>query len=234
MSIITKKDDYEMKSKSFLDRNKNEVDDINERFEYVGHINDVNKYYREFVVIKCLETDEHYLNISTGSIKEKYLIKIDIDDENKLKNIVSRYDTNKRLASLGEGIGFIEIQRMRMELERNFSLPKIVNDEQPGWHHIIRGVGKYDNLDQVAQIENGLIFNQHLHSIFIEQMTAFYATERRTIIETAHSDSLLVFIFNEQKSSLFVVFYFQGETSNDIPVDVQACMDMYGLYEVST
>jgi hypothetical protein len=234
MSVITKKNNYKIESKSIFDKDydKNEVDDINKKFEYIGHINDVDKYFREFIIVKCLVTDEYYLNIFSESVKEKHLIKINIDDKNEIKKVVDRYNTNKRVAGFGEGIGLIQMHRQRAQIENDFSSPpETVDKDEYGWHRIIKGVGKFDSLDEIAQIENGLVFNKYTHSVFIKQMTAFYADENITIIETIHSDSLLVFNFSENQSSLFVTFYFQGESINDIPIDVQMCIDVYGIYE---
>lgn len=234
MATIIKKEKYEIKSKAIFDDDydKDKPDDITDRFEYVGHIDGTNGLHREFIIIKCLKTDEHYLNVFAGAIKENYLIKININNKNEIQQTVDRYNVNKRIKGFSEGIGLFEMNRQRSEVEQNFSLPETVDDNNCGWHSIIRAVGECKSIDRVAQLENGLVFNNCTNTVFIKQMTACHSTEPVTIIETAYSDGLLVFFFNQEQSSLFVMFYFQGDTINDVPVDMKVCVDTYGIYEV--
>lgn len=177
-----------------------------------------------------MQTNEYYLNVHDYAVVENDLIKIDIDNKNAVRKIVDRYNVRKRVNRCGENKWFHVVDKQHIEMLNNFSLPELVDDAQCGWHRIIRKVGNY-SFDEISQIEKNIKGN-YTHNVFITQMTAHYSVEPITIIETPYSDGLLVFIFDIEHSILFVMFYFQGDTIDNIPFDMMHCIKAYGKHTI--
>jgi hypothetical protein len=117
-----------------------------------------------------------------------------------------------------------------MNIHKNYESPVCVEDDKYGWHNKIMAYGK---INDVANFENSLLLNSAFCKTILRQMTAFYNDgEPITSIETRFSSSIVEFILRPTDDIMFVIFYYKGTDSEDIPVDVKKCIDDYGLYQI--
>jgi hypothetical protein len=90
-----------------------------------------------------------------------------------------------------------------------------------------------NNKNEISNFENSLIFDPAIHSSFLKQSSAFYSSvteDVSTVVETKYSASIIEFHFvdHDKKIVILVDFYYKGDNENDIPIDLQMCIDKYG------
>ena len=201
-------------------------------YEYVGRIAGVDTHFRTFIVLK--KDTKHFLNIFNGTAQlttnpDYY---IEFNNVDQLQSIIERYNQEKQAVGFGQGANIFEVMASQRLGTNDFTPPELAKDDEQGWHRIDdQAYSDQCDIDDIAQVENDAIFFDGTHNAFIKQMTAFNATSPVSIIETAHSDGFIVFIHN-QSGALVTLFYFQGENKQDIPVDMQACIDRYGRFTI--
>ena len=206
---------------------KQEPGNIADGFTYVGRIAGITMYFRQFSVLKQTATGKYFLNVLTSimiPIEPKYYI--EFNNVDKLREIIERYDQQKQAVGVFQGAGFAQVIEQRL-VPRTFNVPLVVEDDKQGWHCISDRMYGPCSINGVATVENDCVMFCGTHNAFIIQMTASDARLPTTVVETAHSHGFVAFIHRDD-SMLFTLFYFQGKTKQDIPVDMQACIDRYG------
>ena len=206
---------------------KHEPENIADGYAYVGRIAGISEYSRQFNVLNQNATGKYFLSIlnnTMGLIDPKYYI--EFDNVDKLRDIIERYNQQKQAVGFFQGAGFAQVMAQRL-VPRTFNVPLVVEDDKQGWHCISDRMYGPCSINGVATIENDCIMFCGTHNAFIIQMTASDARLPTTVVETAHSHGFVAFIHRDN-SMLFTLFYFQGKTKQDIPVDMQACIDRYG------
>jgi hypothetical protein len=133
---------------------------------------------------------------------------------------------------LGQGVDIFTINRIKMVSHRMYTSPIEVGNNEKGWHVKSFYVGKTKN---ISRFENGLIWCDVIHKSFIKQMTAFYNEndETETVVETVYSSSIAEFHYDEETGEIMADMYYEGDTINDIPVDMQYLITLYGVVEMT-
>lgn len=178
------------------------------------------------------ENDINYLDIFDQKTPDKkYLLKF--ADQSELNTLINRYTTPTRIPGVGQGVNIFRLNMMQMHSHQSYQSPK-PND---GWFSITKVLGHLEDVNDIFNFENSLIFDPAIHSPFLKQSTAYYQSndgDVSTVVETKYSASIVEFHFVDYDGHLviFVEFYYKGVDSNDIPIDLQLCLDKYGKYDL--
>lgn len=203
-------------------------------FDYIDQFNQMftfpSTYPYYFKVIT--ENDIDYLDVfGQENPDKKYLLKF--SDQSELNALTKRYMTPTRIPGLGQGINIFRLNMMQMQSHQSYQSPKLGD----GWFNITKVLGHLEDMNDIAQFENSLIFDPAIHSPFLKQSTAHYASNNdsvSTVVETKYSASVVEFHFVDYDGHIviFVEFYYKGVDATDIPIDLQMCLDKYGKYDL--
>ena len=202
-----------------------------EKYVCIGSLNFVSKKYDHFTVLEDKTTGLHYLDIWHNFFDDKYLVEVSAET---LREVVAKYTQPNTVPGIGEA-NFILINRLRMDSHRNYVKPAITDDVSNGWHETVSIIGRFDDINDIAQFENSLLFFDELHSSWIKQMTAHYNAkdDNQTVAETKYSGGIIEFNWltiecddGEVKAIIASVF-FKGSNVGDVPVDVQMFIDRF-------
>jgi hypothetical protein len=125
---------------------------------------------------------------------------------------------------------------MQMQSHQVYRSPPVGGGEG-SWFNITKILGHIDDIEEIRHFENSLIFDPAIHSPFLKQATAFYnnaSDDLSTVVETKYSASIVEFHFVTYDDCIviFVEFYYKGLNKDDIPVDLQMCLDKFGKYDL--
>lgn len=201
-------------------------------YEFIGKIHDHN-----FNIIKKQNGEKYYLDIfnSVENTNDKYFILLDSDiDKKKLQKIAKRYTNQPTMEDPDlNKIHLVKYQMFKMEKHLSYTSPECNDDNEYGWHMIMKILGTVDKSD-IGLFEKSLLYCEYFNKSFIKQMTAHYNNpdDMTTVVETKYSNSIIEFTYVEENGLMFVLFYFKGDSVNDIPVDIKKAIDKYGIYDV--
>lgn len=172
-------------------------------------------------------------NINENLNDQKYLIQIDCNDQDGLNKLLKRYTAPKKIPGLGQGINIFTLNRLQMDSHKSYKSP----NKSDGWFNVTKFAGFLQNVNEIGNFENNLVFHPSINSPFLKQATAFYNTDKEmmTAIETKYSASIVEFNFVKNKNNdimIFVDFYYKGENKSDVPIDIQMCIDDFGKFDV--
>lgn len=196
-------------------------------YEWIGKPNFLTKN-RNFSILK--KDNKYYLDLWNEYISDEYLIEIkaDISHDDFIK-LVNRY-VNDKIAPEVDEVGMLILYGLKMSIHKHYKSPICVKNNKNGWHKKIMAYGE---INDIANFENSLLLNPALCKTILRQMTAFYNDgEPLTSIQTMYSASIIEFILRPSDNIMFVVFYYKGLNSDDIPIDVKKCIADYGLYQI--
>lgn len=192
-----------------------------------------SQYPYSFQIIT--ENDINYLDIFHQETPNlKYLLKF--TDQEELNTLIKRYTTPTKIPGIGQGINVLRLNMMQMQSHQTYQSPK--HDDT--WFNITKILGHLEDCDDISNFENSLIFDSAIHSPFLKQSTAYYSNNNdddvSTVVETKYSASIVEFHFVDYDGHIviFVEFYYKGVDSNDIPIDLQMCLDKYGKMDLKS